>query len=311
MEERNTRIQWLDISKAIAIILMVVGHTSIPGVLSNFIWAFHMPLFFIASGWTTNWEKYGFVDFAIRKARTLLLPFAIYSVVVFNIQVFQGQNSWNGFVQHGWVAYALWFIPVLFVASLCAKGIYSIKISVLKRVGGKIYMCTLLCVMVGYLLSYRHLLLPWSLSSVPYATFMIVVGSEIKNIPNRFLQPRWYSILILFAITAVISHFYRLDMCFNSILPIVPITIGALAGTLMVFMMSMLIEKYSKVLTRVFVAIGKETYIILAFSQITIMLLNEYFHLNVAVKYAILVVVLIALKYAKDGVNRMLKTKLL
>lgn len=48
------RILWIDIAKAIAILLMVVGHTSIPNVLSNFIWAFHMPLFFIASGFTNG-----------------------------------------------------------------------------------------------------------------------------------------------------------------------------------------------------------------------------------------------------------------
>lgn len=305
MNVESSRLQWLDISKAIAIFLMVVGHTSIPGVVSNFIWSFHMPLFFIASGWTTSWEKYCFADFATRKTKTLFLPFAIYSVVVLIIQVFQGWNSWDGFAQHGWVAYALWFIPVLFISLLVARGLNYIESKAVR------YAVTLLFLSVGYWLSYNHTLLPWSLSSVPYATFMIFVGSEIKNIPSRFLQPRWYSILLLFVITAVISHFFRLDMCFNSILPIVPITIGALAGTLMVFMISKLIEKYSKVLTRVFVAIGKETYIILAFSQITIMLLNEYFHLNVAVKYTILVAVLIALKYAKDGVNRMLKTKLL
>lgn len=53
----SPRLIWLDIAKATVIILMVLGHTSIPNSLSNFIWAFHMPLFFIASGWTTNWES--------------------------------------------------------------------------------------------------------------------------------------------------------------------------------------------------------------------------------------------------------------
>lgn len=46
----NNRVAWLDIAKGMAIILMVLGHTSIPAVASNFIYAFHMPLFFIALG---------------------------------------------------------------------------------------------------------------------------------------------------------------------------------------------------------------------------------------------------------------------
>ena len=49
------RIQWLDIAKGLAIILMILGHTSIPKFAADFIWLFHMPLFFIASGYTTNW----------------------------------------------------------------------------------------------------------------------------------------------------------------------------------------------------------------------------------------------------------------
>ena len=50
MNRNHNRKQWLDIAKGIAIILMVIGHTSIPNIASNFIYAFHMPLFFIASG---------------------------------------------------------------------------------------------------------------------------------------------------------------------------------------------------------------------------------------------------------------------
>ncbi|QJD09405.1 acyltransferase family protein [Flammeovirga sp. MY04] len=65
----------MDVSKGIGILLMVLGHTSIPSALSKFIWAFHMPLFFIASGWTTNWQKTDFITFTKRKLRTLLLPF--------------------------------------------------------------------------------------------------------------------------------------------------------------------------------------------------------------------------------------------
>lgn len=164
---------------------------------------------------------------------------------------------------------------------------------------------------IGYYLSFHHVLLQWTLSSVPYATFMIYLGSELKRIPASKFHPKWYAIVSLFGLTAIISHYFSLDMCFNNIIPVLPITIGALSGTCLVFMLSMLIEKYSKALTCVLVAIGKETYIIVAFSQITIMLLNEYFQLNVAIKYGLLVCVLIALKYAKDGINKLFKTDIL
>ena len=45
---RNTVIS---ICKGIAIILMVAGHAELPTILSNFIYVFHMPLFFITAGY--------------------------------------------------------------------------------------------------------------------------------------------------------------------------------------------------------------------------------------------------------------------
>ena len=39
------RIKWIDLTKGVAIFLMVCGHTGIPSLISNWIWSFHMPLF--------------------------------------------------------------------------------------------------------------------------------------------------------------------------------------------------------------------------------------------------------------------------
>lgn len=85
-KQASLRLKWLDIAKGITIILMVIGHTSIPDSFSRFIYAFHMPLFFIASGWTTNWNKYNYMEFAKRKFRSIMVPFMVYSVIVLSIQ---------------------------------------------------------------------------------------------------------------------------------------------------------------------------------------------------------------------------------
>lgn len=84
-KQASLRLKWLDIAKGITIILMVIGHTSIPDPFSRFIYAFHMPLFFIASGWTTNWNKYNYMEFAKRKFRSIMVPFMVYSVIVLSI----------------------------------------------------------------------------------------------------------------------------------------------------------------------------------------------------------------------------------
>lgn len=45
---------WADIAKGIAIILMVLGHSSLPAVIQNWIYSFHMPFFFFISGVLTK-----------------------------------------------------------------------------------------------------------------------------------------------------------------------------------------------------------------------------------------------------------------
>lgn len=301
----SSRLNWLDIAKGIAILLMVLGHTSIPSVLSNFIWAFHMPLFFIASGWTTNWEKTDFIGFTKSKIRTLLVPFFVYSLVVLWMQIPQGWDDFNHWIRNGWGSYALWFIPVLFLASLLAKLIYGIKNRYL------LLGCAFMFAGISGILSFYKLHLPWTLSSVPFATFLIVVGTELKRFSSIIVDSKLWYILILFFVTAGISNFWRLDLCFNSILPFLPLTIGAIAGTLMIFMVSSWIDKHLKYVSIMLQKVGNETYLIVAFSQIIIILLNEYFSLNVVLKYAILLLTLVALKYIKDGVNKLAKVNIL
>lgn len=73
--ERN-RIGWLDISKFIAISMMIAGHIGLPKSLNDLIHIFHMPAFFIFSGLLFNEEKYVRLDkYIISRAKGLLVPY--------------------------------------------------------------------------------------------------------------------------------------------------------------------------------------------------------------------------------------------
>ena len=50
MEKTKQRISWIDVTKGIAIYLVILGHSLIGLKVNDYIFAFHMPLFFIASG---------------------------------------------------------------------------------------------------------------------------------------------------------------------------------------------------------------------------------------------------------------------
>ena len=119
----NIRIEWIDIAKGMAIFLMVCGHTSIPENLSNWIWSFHMPLFFIVSGMLFYPERYNsFVAFEQKRCRTLLLPWLVFTLVAV---FFYPEDSINTLLS-GQNLFALWFLPVLFMVE--TLGYYIVKL---------------------------------------------------------------------------------------------------------------------------------------------------------------------------------------
>lgn len=71
--ERN---RTFDVLKGIAIVLVIIGHLpGLPHFLHNFIYSFHMPLFFFVSGWFYK-EKSG-LAYIKADSRRLLLPYYI------------------------------------------------------------------------------------------------------------------------------------------------------------------------------------------------------------------------------------------
>ena len=50
MEKTKQRIGWIDVTKGIAILLVILGHSLVGLKINDYIFAFHMPVFFITSG---------------------------------------------------------------------------------------------------------------------------------------------------------------------------------------------------------------------------------------------------------------------
>ena len=301
------RVQWLDVAKGITIILMVLGHTAIPDRLSNFIFAFHMPLFFIASGWCTSWNKYSFVAYLKKRGQALAIPFFVYSLVVIVLGEIIGAEdiSWGGVLLNGWKGYALWFVPVLFLASMIAKVIMTF----IKQRWLRYVVCASL-ITLGVCLHYYHVYLSWTLATVPYATCLILLGTSLRRFQNYIEKPRWWILVIGFLLTLAISYKWRMDLAWNNITPVVLLTLGAVAGTVMVFTFSSYLTKMSWIST-ILQAIGKETFIIMAFSQILCLVISHYFTLNKLVEYGLMFSLLFVIVLVKNGINKVAKRKLL
>ena len=93
------RIEWVDIAKAITIILVIVGHT-VDGLSGAIIYSFHMPLFFILSAYTfkCSENKEQFVNKTEKAFKHLIIPglILIFIGTCKNIVIqFPNMNNWN------------------------------------------------------------------------------------------------------------------------------------------------------------------------------------------------------------------------
>ncbi|MBR4282172.1 MAG: acyltransferase family protein [Clostridia bacterium] len=71
----NKRVAYLDIAKFIAIFSMVICHTMVSHLFDSIVHAFHMPIFFIVSGWCFNLKKHNkFKSFSLSRIKTLIVP---------------------------------------------------------------------------------------------------------------------------------------------------------------------------------------------------------------------------------------------
>ena len=74
MPDTKKRIEWIDISKGIGIILVIMGHT-IALRYSQWLYTFHLPLFFLLSGLVYNANKYNHYTVLLRqKSKQILWP---------------------------------------------------------------------------------------------------------------------------------------------------------------------------------------------------------------------------------------------
>lgn len=130
------RIDYIDEIRGIAILLVIIGHIiQFNGIKTNnpvfeFIYSFHMPLFFAISGYITqkvttitNIKQY--IIFIKKKFIALIIPLFTWSLI---INKFFLKEEWNTLnwsdIQNVLISPGLWFLQVLFVI-LCFYGIFN------------------------------------------------------------------------------------------------------------------------------------------------------------------------------------------
>ena len=130
------RIDYIDEIRGVAILLVVMGHIiqfngiKISNPVFEFIYSFHMPLFFAISGYITqkvtnitNTKQY--ILFLKKKFIALIIPLFTWSLIVNKFFLKEEWNTLNWSDIHNiLISPGLWFLQVLFVI-LCFYGIFN------------------------------------------------------------------------------------------------------------------------------------------------------------------------------------------
>ena len=220
----NIRIAWLDQLKGFGIILMVYGH-NFP-VLEEYIYSFHMPLFFIIAG--IFHPKNINVSTIKKRVRQILLPYFLWSFILFGFWLFIGRkfgesanldlsitkNFIGIFFAQGDINYMnwgipMWFLPTIFLTFLLFGLILKIKNKFLH------YSVLIMSIVLGFLIAnFSKVYLFWSLDVALVSLFFYSFGFYAKDFIKSNTKKGVPFLLILGVIHLVTSLFLlqKIDM---------------------------------------------------------------------------------------------------
>lgn len=257
--ERNHII---DIAKGIGIILVVFGHVINSNVdifgknVNNMIYIFHMPLFFLISGYLTKYEKnIDSKNYIKKKAKGILLPFFNFSLFWFfywfiierrfrnqmaapTIKIFI--NIFLGTINEKYLLpnIVLWFLPCLFISEVMYYIIRKINNYYLQNV------LVIILFIFGIILCKYNIILPFGLETAFVSIIFLLIGNYFSVNENK-IKNRKYLVITLFIIFYTISFMNNGDISMlghNYGNPVL-FLLGAISGSGIVYYLAKLINK--------------------------------------------------------------------
>ena len=272
--QRNNYIDWI---KGICIFMVVLGHCSLLNEnVFWFIYRFHMPLFFIISGYLFN-NSISIVIFLKNKFRRIIIPYIIFFILSFlinnllfekislkfAIKVFILNGEYLGYIKN----YALWYLPTFFVISIIFY--YLSKLKSKKLLSLILLLFALITVPTYNFLSNAFDIIPFSIQVIPAGLFFMGIGYIYKNVklPKINLTIIYIISPILFVLGLLLSIHYNGQILFiNSYKYIV-------SAILIIQFIILITQKCSG---KSIEYIGKHSMIILGLHRIILFIIDKY-----------------------------------
>lgn len=83
----------LDLLRGTGILLMIIGHSQLPHEIQRFIFSFHMPLFFLISGYLYKDKK--LKDLLTKNSKKILFPYLITGLIIWGLKAVNGNYLWG------------------------------------------------------------------------------------------------------------------------------------------------------------------------------------------------------------------------
>lgn len=284
----------VDVCKGIGIMLMVLGHSGIPKYGHDFIYMFHMPLFFFLSGYCFN-EKY--IDdigaFIIRKLKTLWKPYVQYGLLFLLLHnffccfhIYSQYYGYNGkgvlpisiseFKDKAWTIMTsmqgiddllggYWFLRELLLGSIVAI----ISLILIRKIrnkwnirginpaGGVIALIAISLLMNKYVLIFPC----FNMTSITFCAAAIFMAGYAYKLQNLFTSLSCsFIIAIILVVMSIVMPREFVNLEWQTI---IPYALCGIIGSIMVFNISRWVTNKLLFLSRFLSWIGRKTLVIL------------------------------------------------
>lgn len=269
--QKTERLQYIDIAKAITIFLVVLGHPRAVedyGAVERFLYAFHMPLFFVMSGiflkQKSNYGVQSWKAFFKKNLLGLFVPYIIWAAIYMPFTyISEGKVLYGSWIvlRNAQTLSSLWFLPVLFMARTYQEAVMHIawKFKWNPRISAIV--CTFLFFILGMVLPHNNtgdgIGMPWGFDIAFVASAFMFLGYLGRPYLEKLVECE-NLVKLLIAVTSLILlligiHFAHYSEAYPFMLmanaefgsPILCM-INGLTGSLMVIMIAQIANHFLK-----------------------------------------------------------------
>ena len=280
-DHQTTRIEWLDVSKGIGIVLVLCAHAMDKNTqMWNMITLFHMPLFFIISGYLFNLGE-SFKQTILSKIFSLYIPYVTISIMAYGYMCFFENMNFEIsvilrillLIYTPGITGASWFISVLF----CSEIGFWLLLYFLEKKTMSIYLAIMIAVLIGLIGFLTNL--PFGMSRVLVSILFLMCGYSFRKCVDERSRKKSsvvaYVVIMIVSIAIVYAFSFENYSSYssNNYTNIFVSVICAVSGTIFIFCISRLIE-YLPSLKKIFGFLGKNTMGIIFFQFFAFRIVN-------------------------------------